>query len=118
MGKEHSANRRLLAGCLIMFVASATAYALSVPAGNLYVRARSAGCSRTKLIITLDGMSDVPKSIVLSIRNDKTGTTEVESAKVDLQGDEYIWTGLIQLGSFTAIISTPGSKTPLESKFT
>lgn len=118
MGKEHRANCRLLTLCLITFVACSTTYALGAPAGNVYVRAKSDECSKTKLIITLVGMTPLPRSIVLSIRNDKTGLTEVESANIDLQGDEYVWTGLIQLGSFTAIVFTPGSKTPLESKFT
>lgn len=118
MGKEHRANCRLLTRCLITFVACSTTYALGAPAGNMYVRARSDKCSKTKLIITLDGVSALSGSIVLSIRNDKTGATEVASANINLQGGEYVWTGLIQLGSFTAVVFTPGSTTPLESKFT
>lgn len=87
-------------------------------AGNLYVRVRSAECSMTKLIIRLEGVQQLPDNIILSIRNDKTEAQEVAPTRISLQNDEYIWTGLIQLGDFTASVTLPQGKTPLEDKFT
>jgi hypothetical protein len=119
MGKRLGTDRRLLTALFVTLVVSSAANAFGTStSGDLYIRARSAGCSRTKLIITLSGVEQQPKSILLSIRNDKTGAVEVESASVELQDDEYTWIGLIQLGSFTAIVSIPESKTTLEGKFT
>jgi hypothetical protein len=119
MGKRLGTNRRLLTALFVTLVVSSAANASGMPAsGDLYIRARSAGCSRTKLIISLSGVEQRPKSILLSIRNDKTGAVEVESASIGLQDDEYTWVGLIQLGSFTGIVSIPENKTTLEGKFT
>jgi hypothetical protein len=50
------------------------------------------------------------------INNDETGAVELKSATVDLVADEYVWTGLIPLGDFTANVSI--GKTLLKQKFT
>jgi hypothetical protein len=72
----------------------------------------------TKLIIKLGDVQQLPGNIVLSIHNDKTEAQEIEPTNISLQGDEYIWTGPIPLGDFTASVTLPTVKTPLEAKFT
>jgi hypothetical protein len=87
--------------------------------GNLYIRVKSDECSRTKLVIKLDDVGPLPKNILLSIKNEKTGAQEIERTSLELQNGEYIWTGLIQLGNFTANVIIPNSKVSLPpSKFT
>jgi hypothetical protein len=63
-------------------------------------------------------MEQLPKNILLSIENKETKATEIKQANVELQGDEYVWTGLLPFGSFRASVLVPNSKIPLEDSFT
>ena len=108
----------LIAFCLILVFCTTADASSTLADGNLYIRVKTAECSRTKLVIKLEGVELLPKNILFSVRNEQTKKNEVTNANVELQGDEYIWTGLIPLGDFTALISLPNSKKPLEGGFT
>jgi hypothetical protein len=96
---------------MVFSTAAERAYCLSP---NLYIRVRSANCSSSRLILRVEGLTDLPKSVLLKITKDEGA--ELVSTTVDLAGQEYVWTGSIPLGDFTASILI--GKTLLSQKFT
>src|SRR5689334_11845209 len=92
-------SRFLIATFLCLVVFSATAEGEYYLSSNLYVRVRSADCSSTRLILRVEGLTDLPKSVLLKITKDEGA--ELVSTTVDLAGQEYVWTGSIPLGDFT-----------------
>jgi len=83
---------------------------------NLYVRVRPAECSRTKLVIKLEGVDRRPDHLTISIVNKDDGLTELKPTVIALAGDEYIWSGLLSLGDFT--LTVVNDKDTLIQRFT
>jgi hypothetical protein len=72
----------------------------------------------TKLIIKITDVAPLPGNIVLSLRNDKTGSEELEGKSIELNNGEYAWIGPIQIGDFTATVMISRSQPSLVAKFT
>src|SRR2546421_11265756 len=111
MDKRICSNLRLLAAASVLVVLCVSSVARTPHVvGNLYVRVRTADCGMTKLIIKITDVAPLPGNIVLSLRNEKTGSEELEGKSIELNNGEYAWTGPIQIGDFTATVMISRSK--------
>lgn len=73
---------------------------------ELYIKAEMGDCTKTRLIVRLDGVKPLPNEIHFTIktyeRNSQDGEVILNQQRLILTSDRYIWIGLLPLGRYSA----------------
>jgi hypothetical protein len=106
---------------LLVYISVAVFHlALAVQANsqtNVYVRVRSGDCGLTKLRVRLEGIQQLPRTVLFSIRSEEASRRELENTKLELDNGEYNWTGLLPIGDFKGKVVLSNGQS-LETNFT
>lgn len=116
MVKRYYSYSRLLV-CISVAVLHLTLAAQANSQTNVYVRVRSGDCGLTKLRVSLEGIQQLPRIVLFSIRSEKAARQELENTKLELDNGEYNWTGLLPIGDFKGKVVVSNGQS-LETNFT